>query len=251
MGLFDLFMDKEKAEEKKLRKLKKTLTHMYVQAAERQYAADQLWEKGTPEAIEVLLCRYQETNPNHTTDAEEKEYVFQLLVDLGRKGDVDVVQAVTDHLKRITENINWPLKVLMTLVDPERMVDVLVELLEASKTGYERNPEKKRELMLRAADFKDRRLAEQVARFLADDNETIRFLAVDALMAQEEEDFAREPLADCLAVEESLRIQQKIAELFADRPEWLVDEDRREEVEANLPQGYGIHKQGYIYKKRS
>ena len=251
MGLFDLFVDKEKAEQKRLKKLKKTLTHMYVQAAERQYAVEQLREMSSPEATEVLLSRFQEVNPNHTTDAEEKEYVFQVLVDLGRRNDFDVKQVVVDHLKTIEENINWPLKVLMALASKEEMIDVVVELLAASKVGYQRNPEKKRELMLRAADFKSTSLAEELKRFVIDDNETIRFLAVDALMAQEEDEVAREPLTEAFALEESLRIQQKLAEIFADRPEWKIGEEQREEVQANLPAGYGLHKEGHIYRQRS
>jgi hypothetical protein len=251
MGLFDLFVDKEKAEQKRLRKLKKTLTHMYVQAAERQYAVEQLRELSTAEATAVLLARFQETNPNHTTDADEKEYVFQVLVDLGRRGEVDVVQVVVDHLKAIEENINWPLKVLIELVSPEKMVEVVIELLSEAKLGYQRNPEKKRELMLRAGDFKDRALAEALTRFLGDDNETIRFLAVDALMAQEEEDIAKEPMIECLCVEDSLRTQQKLAEIFAERPQWRIPEERKEEVEANLPKGFGVHRERHVYRKRN
>lgn len=251
MGLFDLFVDKEKSEQKRLKKLKKTLTHMYVQAAERQYAVEQLRELNSPEATAILLSRFQEVNPNHTTDAEEKEYIFQVLVDLGRRNDFSVRDVVVEHLKTIEENINWPLKVLMSLVSQEEMIEVVVELLAASKVDYQRNPEKKRELMLRAADYKSTSLAEQVRRFVIDDNETIRFLAVDALMAQEEEEIAREPLIEAFALEESLRIQQKLAEIFAERPEWKIPEDQREEVQANMPAGYGIHKDGHIYRQRS
>ncbi len=250
MGFLDFLFDKEKAHEKRLKKLKKTLTHMYVQAAERQYAVETLREMNTPESIKILLTRFQETNPNHTTDADEKQYVYSVLVDLGRRGDTDVIGVVTEYLKTIDENINWPLKVLTDLVSYEQMVELIIELLEDLNVYYQRSPEKKRELMLRAAEFQDPKLAEQVARFLEDDNETIRFLAVDALMAQEEDELAEEPLRARLREEDSIRTLQKLAEIFVDKPGWKIPDEEREDIDELLPDGFGVHKSGHIYRKK-
>ncbi len=251
MGFLDFLFDKEKAEQRRIKKLKKTLTNMYTQPSERQYAIQQLREIGTPEAIQALLARFEDTGPNHTTDADEKEYVYSVLVDLGRRGDTDVVEIVEDHLKEIEENINWPLKVVSDLISYEDMADFVTELLAASDIGYRINPEKKQELMLRAAEFEDRQLCEQLVRFLEDDNETIRFLAVDAVMAQDEDDLVEEPLCERLRIEDSIRVVQKITEIFADHPGWKIPEEAREDVEVGLPDGYGIHKKGHIYRKRS
>ncbi len=250
MGFLDFLFDKEKALERRIKKLKKTLTNMYVQAAERQYAIEQLREIGTPEAIRALLARLEDTGPNHTTDADEKQYVYSVLVDLGRRGETDVVRVLTEYLKEVDENINWPLKALTDLVSYEDMVDLVTELLEDADIRYRRNPEKKRELMLRAAEFQDPKLAEQVVRFLEDDNETIRFLAVDAIMAQDEDEIAEEPLRERLRLEDSLRIVQKITDIFVDHPGWTIPKDEREEVELGLPDGFGVHKKGHIYRKR-
>ena len=250
MGFLDFLFDKEKARERRIKKLRKTLTNMYVQAAERQYAIEQLREIGTPEAIRALLARFEDTGPNHTTDADEKQFVYSVLVDLGRRGDADVVGVLTQYLKEVEENINWTLKALTDLVSYEEMAALITELLADADIGYRRNPEKKRELMLRAAEFQDRELAEQLVRFLEDDNETIRFLAVDAVMAQEEDDLAEEPLCERLRVEESLRVVQKITDIFVDNPGWTIPEEAREDVEVGLPEGFGVHKKGHIYRKR-
>lgn len=251
MGFFDFLFDKEKAQERRLNKLKKTLKNMYVQPAERTYTIETLRELNSEAAVDVLLARFEETAPNHTTDAEEKEHVYSVLVDLGRRGDADVVGTIKNYLKRVDENINWPLRVLSDLLSYEQMVDLVTELLEACNTDYQRSPEKKRELMLRATEFKNKELAKQIARFLEDANDTIRFLAVDALMAQEEEEIAREPLTELLRWEDSVRTRQKLAELFAERKEWIIPEEDREETAENLPQGFGLHKDGYIYRQRS
>lgn len=250
MGFLDFLFDKETKEKRRIEKLEKKLTHMYVQDAERQYALDELRRIGTPEAIRAILSRFEETSHNHTTDAEEKDQVYSVLVDLGRRGETDVVGVITDYVKENEENINWPLKVLTDLLTYDEMVEVLVELLEDQDIGYRRSPDKKQELMLRAAEFEDRRLAEQLVRFLEDDNETIRFLAVDALMAQNEDDLAEEPLCERLLLEDSLRIVQKITDIFVDNPGWTIPDDDQEEVDELLPEGFGVHKKGHIYRKR-
>lgn len=250
MGFLDFLFDKEKAQERKITKLKKTVSHMYVQPGERSYAVEQLREIGNEDAVLALLSRFEQTSPNHTTDADEKEFVYEVLVDLGRRGEVDVAGTITAYLKRVEEKINWPLKVLTDLLSLDDMINVVVELLEDMHIDYVRNPEKKQELMLRAAEFSDRRLAEQTARFVEDDYETIRFLAIDALLAQNEDDIARPALAARFGEEDSLRILQKLAEAFAERPEWTIEEDQHETVGAALPKGFSLDGEGRVVAKR-
>lgn len=250
MGFLDFLFDKEKAKQRRIQKLQKKVTHMYVQASERNYAIEELRKIEDPQAIRALLARFEETAPNHTADAEEKQYVYSVLVDLGRRGDRDVVGVITDYLKNAEENINWPMKVLTDLVSYDEMVELITELLASCGIDYQRNTEKKKELMLRAAEFQDRRLAEEIVRFLEDSDETIRFLAVDALMAQDEDEIAEEPLRKRLGTEESLRILQKLTEIFVDNPGWTIPDSEREDVEVGLPDGFGVHKKGHIYRKR-
>ena len=170
---------------------------------------------------------------------------------MNKRPDLDVAAIVTDELRRSDEKVNWPLKVLSDILDRDEMVDLLVDLLEDCDTGYQRNPEKKQELILRAMDLKDRRLAEQVVRFLEDDNETIRFLAVDAALKEGYDDIVIEPLSRRLAEEDSLSIVQKLTEAFVERPEWKIPEELREDVEAALPDEYAVHKEGHVYRRRS
>jgi hypothetical protein len=123
-------------------------------------------------------------------------------------------------------------------------------LLSDCTTEYVQNPEKKQELILRAQEVKSRELAEGLVRFLDDMNETIRFLAVDALLAQEQEDLTVGPLAERLLEEDSLRVTQKIVEAFADHPDWKLPEENRERIAEFIPDEYGVHKEGHIYKHR-
>ncbi len=250
MGFFDFLFNKgtnkEQGGDRKIAKLRKSLTHMYVQAHERQYALQQLRNIGTPEAVEAILARFEENAPNTTVDAEEKEMTYALLVEMATGGQLNVAEIVKEHLRKAEEKINWPMRVLSDLLSLDEMTQVVEELLASCTTAYQRNPEKKQELILRATEFKSDELARQVVRFLGDDNETIRFLAVDAALAQQRDAMVEEPLRARLTEEDSGRILTKLAEAFAERPEWKIPEDEKEAVAGALPAGFSVGKDGVI-----
>ena len=70
MGFLDFLFSKEKAQERQLEKIRKTLTNMWVQSPERIYAAEQLRNIGTDEALIILMERFKHTNKNTTVDNE-------------------------------------------------------------------------------------------------------------------------------------------------------------------------------------
>ncbi len=251
MGFLDFLFDKEKAEQRKVRKLRKTLTNMYVQPPERKYAIQQLRDIGTPAAVEALLARFEDNAPNTTVDADEKTYVYESLADMAADPELDVRGIIIKYLHRREEKINWPMKVLTDLLDYGEMVDLVRELLEECGSSYQRNPEKKQELVLRSAELKDEALTRELLRFLDDLNETIRFLTVEALLKHGYDEIIEEPLRERLSEEDSIRIIKKIAEAFAEHKDWKVPEDEREDVEHMLPEEYGLHKDGYIYQRRA
>jgi HEAT repeat protein len=250
MGLLDFLFDSEKAEQRQLQKHEETLTNMYVQESERKFAIESLADMESPEAVEVLLKRFTETCHNSTVDIDEKEYTYDVLVQMGRNADVDVVGLVVEYLRTAHEKVNWPLKVLKDLLSYEEMTEVVKELLDTCEEGYKEHPEKKQELMLQAAELKDEELAEKLVDYLDDSNETIRFLAVDAVAHQEQDEFIEEPLRERLLEENSLRVVKKIAELFSDNSDWTIPDDQQADVEKAIPDEYGIHKHGHIYKRR-
>lgn len=249
MGLMDFF-DKDKKEERRYARLAKQITEMYGQASERAYVIEQLREMQTPEAIRVLLLRFGESSQNTTVDIDEKERVYDILVELGRDPRVDVVGIIRNHLIKTDERVNWPMKVLSDLLEYDEFVDFLRSLLAECTTEYKQNPEKKQELILRAQELKSPELARELVRFLSDMNETIRFLAVDACLAQDADDIVRQPLIDQLVREESLRVMRKIADALAARPNWKIPPEQREEVAEVLPSELGIHDQGHVYRRR-
>lgn len=249
MGLLDFFFESDP-----LKKHKETLTNMYVQESERKYAIQALHDlalgEAGSEAVEVLLCRFEETGHNTTVDVDEKEYVYDVLVEIGETSDLDVAGIITEHLAESEEKINWPLKALSDLLEYEEMIEVVKRLLDTCSGGYQQNPEKKQELMLQSAELRDPELAEKLVDFLDDPNEPIRFLAVDAVAHQEFDEIIEEPLRERLYEEDSIRIVNKITEVFAENRDWKIPEDEQAEVEKAIPEEYGIHKEGHIYQRR-
>ena len=116
-------------------------------------------------------------------------------------------------------------------------MELLLALLDEEIDEFK--PEKKRQILIRLADFKDQRIAERVPECLGNFDEGIRYAAVEALAAQEV-DSIRGDLAASLAdkEEESNRFRVRIAEVFH-RREWDLGE-HAEMVEQNPPVGFRI-----------
>jgi HEAT repeat protein len=251
MGFLDFLFDKEKAQDRRVRKLRKTLTNMYVQPPERKYAIQTLREVGTEDAVLALLARFEDNAPNTTVDADEKNYVYETLVGMSADPDLDVRGIIVDYLRGREEKINWPMKVLTDLLDYEEMIGLVRELLESCGADYQRNPEKKQELILRSAELRDEELTRELLRFVDDLNETIRFLTVEALLKHGFDEIIEEPLRERLREEDSIRISRKLAEAFAEHKDWKVPDPERDDVEHMLPDEFALHKEGYIYQRRA
>ena len=250
MGLLDFLFDKDKSAERKLQKHEQKLTNMYVQAPERQWVVQELAQIGTTEAAAILLKRFIENNPNTTLDIEEKELVYDTLVRMSRNENADVVGEVKRFVLESDVKINWPLKVLSDILPASDYVTFLVEVLKTCDTSYQRTFEKKQELMLQAMDHKSPELAEQIGRFLDDNDETIRFLAFDAAFIQDDYDRFNEAFFARYLDEDSGRIMEKIIKALPEHRDLLVPEELAEAVDASLPDGLGLHKNGYVYRRR-
>ncbi len=257
MGLFDLF-NKEKSHERKLKKYEKRVTNMFVQAQDRQFTFQDLAQMGSTEAAWILMQRFNENNPNTTLDIEEKQLVFDHLVRMARDSEADVigqakryVLSVEDaQLEMKTFKINWPMKILERLLPADQYIAFIVEVLKGCDTEYQRSVDRKQELLLRSTELKDPALGHQIARFVKDDNETIRFLAFDAALKQDGDEILSEAVFSQVVDEESNRITQKFIDEIAGRRDFTVPEDLHEQVEQWLPTGLGLHKEGHIYKRR-
>ncbi len=233
--MFGLFG--KKSASSPLRKHAERAANKRAQALDRWEAIQALAAAGTAEAVEALLVRFTFYVDPTITDQEEKDAAFEGVL---RAGDA-ALEPVTAFLRK-AESISWPLKILDQLASAEAVTGKLLDMLSEMDTEYERDPQRKIQVLSALEERVDSRIVEAVMRFLGDANETVRFTAVGALLAQSEARQAREAIVECLCNEESLRIRNRILQGFIERG-WDFA-DRVDEVRPKLPPGYALDKKG-------
>jgi hypothetical protein len=234
MALFGLF---GKSEADLLKKHAERATNRRAQAVDRWEAIQALIKLRTPEAIAGLLPRFTFYVDPSITDQEEKDVAFDGIVAAGEAA----VAPLTTFLQR-AESISWPLKMLDRVALPEAVIATLLALLAVMDVEYERDPQRKIQILAVLEERRDPRIAESVVRFLKDANETARFHAVGALLAQAEAAEHRAALVDQLLAEASVRVRNRILDGFAALG-WEIGE-KVDAVRARLPAGYRLDGKG-------
>jgi hypothetical protein len=235
MALFGLFGKKSDAE--LVRKQGERATNRRAQAVGRWVAIQTLLRIGSPEAVEALLPRFGFYVDPSITDQEEKDAVFDGIVQLGAAAVTPVVAFL-----RKAESASWSIKILDRITTPEAVAGKLIELLAEMDTEYERDPQRKVQMLAVLEERQDPRIAACVARFLEDANETVRFHAAGAVLAQAEAGEHREALLRCFCAEDSVRVRNRILDGFVAR-EWDVGASA-DAVRGRLPGGYTLDSRG-------
>jgi len=237
MGIFDVF------------KGGGGLTKHVARVANRRAQRHERWESiqvlagdGSDEALRALLTRFTVRVDPSITDGEEKNEAFQGIVQHGEAA----LGPVRDFLDS-SETLAWPLKILREIQSEEEVNTILLELLSKMDTEYERDPQKKIDVIASFEERKDPRVADVVTRFLEDMNETARFHAAGAILAQDDADAALEPMTKAFLVEESVRVRMRMLDGYIERGWKLADV--KEEASKKMPTGYSLGKKGEVRKK--
>lgn len=241
MGLLDLFSKKSGGGA--LRKHASRVANKRAQAPDRWDSIRALGQMQSADAVEALLARFTFSVDPSITDQEEKEAAFEMVVGAGEAA----VEPVRRFMMEV-DSIAWPLKCLDRVLPPEEVTGALLELLTGMDTEYERDPQKKVQTLAALEERRDPRIVEGARRFLDDMNETVRFHAVGALLAQggDEEEAVRSALIDTFVGEESTRVRARILDGFVEHG-WSV-EGRVDEVREKLPAGYALTAKGEVKK---
>jgi hypothetical protein len=229
MGFFDFLFGGDAGQAK--RHIKR-LSNLNAQKEERAASAHWLAENGTEEAILGMLKRFEMTYEHRMKDTEEKELVYNLLLGMGAR----VAQPVRQWV-RTNQNFAIPLRLIDHFEGKEAVVEVLLEML-----GREVDPfktEKKRQILIRLAEYRDPRIIERVPACLEDFDGEIRYAAAETLIAQETDE-VRESLAAALSnrQEESNRLRVRIATAFQQR-NWSLAE-HTDAIAENPPVGWMV-----------
>ncbi len=235
MGLLDIFSKERSRDRNAGRAINK-----FLQSPDRMKALMTLASDGSPEALYALLRRFGMMYDKTIDDEQEKEWVFETLVS---KGGV-VLEPLKKYLLA-ADSISWPLRLLDKIVaTKDEVIDVVALVMARHEPGYERDPTKKIQLLNHLAGIKNPRVPALVSPYLADMDEGVRYAAVEALLRQEDEAAAREPLLDLFTSdkEESKRLRIRVADGFAQFG-WPLG-DRRAAVEKHLPETFQVEARG-------
>jgi HEAT repeat protein len=242
MGIFDIFGG---SSPEKALKLKPKVTQKYGDPASRQKAIQQLGEMKYPEAVSVLLARFTITVEPLTTDADEKEHVFNLIKGFGK----DAVTPLQEFLRKSDQAASWALRLLGELLSEAEVIGVCVDTLSHLSNHYTRDPEKKVVLLHAVTDKADPRIAPAVLPFLEDMSDDVKIAALKALAPMKHEP-AREPILQLLTAEDTARRVQTSA-LGALHTSGFGVQGYQDKVQALLVEPYVLDKQGIVVKRQA
>lgn len=241
MGIFD-FLGGGTGPEKAL-KLKSKVTQKYGDPTTRQKALQQLGEMKFPEAVSVLLHRYNITVEPLTTDADEKEHVFELVKSFGQ----DAVGPVTEFLRKNEAATSWALRLLEALLPEAEVTTIVVETLTSLSGKYLRNHEKLVVLLHYVTGKQDPRIAAAVLPHLEDMADDVKLATLKALGPLKYEP-AREPILKLLSNKEIARRVQTAA-LGALQESGFSVQGYREQVEASMTEPYFLDGNGLVQRR--
>ena len=229
MGLLDFFSG---GAEGQLKRHSKRATNLNAQAEDREASLQWLAQEGSEQAILGLLGRYSVTYEHQMKDLNEKQLVFELLEEMGSKvcGPIKIWSKTAMQFAR-------PLQLVDRFEGEEATVTLLLDLLAQENDPFK--PEKKRQILIKLAEYTDDRIVPGIDDCLRDFDEGIRYAAVEALLSQSDEGI-QASLAQCIAddKEESNRLRVRIAEAFHQRG-WGLGE-QAEAVAARPPHGWTV-----------
>lgn len=244
MGLLD-FLSKDGREKRNLEKNISRVVNKYAQSPDRYKAFQTLLEDGSPEAIFGLMRRFGMMYDKSIDDEQEKEWVFDALVEKGAA----IIPQIERYLQA-AESISWPLRLLDKVASPETELEVVRKTLARHEPGYERDPTKKIQLVNHLADCKVPGAAALAVPYLADMDEGVRYAAAETLIRLADEAIAGGPLGAHFGSvgEESLRVRLQIAEGFVQHG-WYVAAVYRPAFDKKLPDSFSIDRDGRLKKK--
>lgn len=248
MGFLDkLFGSKDESGAAKgpssaLLRLQKKAANKYGQPQDRQHALKALADEGTEEAVTILLKRFTFRIEQSIGDEEEKHLVCD---DLIRLGPISV-PPILEFLE--TENsAYWPIKALREIVGDEKTVDHLLAIIDRAEAIFDRDIQRKVELVSNLREFHQERVRDLLMEFLKDENEELRVQAVEGLLDLGHEDVADVMVDRLTDEEETQRVKTAILNLLIDK-KWKVKQ-RKDEIRKIIPQSFWIDDTGVIRRR--
>jgi hypothetical protein len=170
------------------------------------------------EAIPQLLARFEYSLEHGINDTREKELALQGIARFSE----EAVPFLKTWLQQ-TQRIAWPIKVLKELGQDSVVVECLKSALNFKDVAFDQGAvDKNYDILCYLREYAIPDSVDQIAHFLKDPDERVRFAAAELLIAQKL-DATREHLAPFLKDEsaENRRVRQAVIEAYVERG-WKV-----------------------------
>jgi HEAT repeat protein len=243
MGFMDFFGGGTPAQ--KAQKMKSKVTQKYGDAATRQGAIQSLGKLKSPDTVSVLMQRFTFAVDPQTTDADEKNTVFEYICEL----EEAAVPPVVEFLTRNDAASSWSLKILEEILPEVEVLGIVTTELKRLGVEYTRDPEKKEVLLHFLQGRTDERIGPVAQPFLHDMSDDVKMAALKTVASVKYEP-AREDILTLLTTEDTAkRVQTACITTLVDAG--LPVQGFREKVEAKLSDGFFVDKSGVVKKRGS
>ena len=221
MGLLSKYRDfQDNRKHKRIEKAKKLVINAKAIREDRMAALSFLAEavEDCQAAVQALLPRFNYSLEHGINDSREKELAFKGIVRFGG----DALPLVVDWLKQTTR-IAWPIKVVKEVGDDKTVVECLKSVLNFNDVSFDQAAvDKNYDILCYLRDYPLQGFYKDIAHFLNDVDERVRFAAAEALIAQKDADVRThlEPFFQDLS-SENRRLRSAVIQLYVEQG-WAV-----------------------------
>lgn len=171
-------------------------------------------------AIPALLQRFEYSLEHGINDTREKESCMEGIIAYGQ----DALPLVREHLLT-TSRIAWPIKVLKTLGDESQVIAILKSALNTGDIAFDQaKVDKNYDILCYLVEYQLPGFAPQLAHFLQDHDERVRFAAAEVLIEQQDPEvpaLLEHFISD--KTSENIRIRQSVINAFLEKGWKLKD----------------------------
>lgn len=215
MGLFEKWSEFWAGrKQRRVEKYQRAVRNAKAMKEDRQAAIDFFAEFEDLEvAVKSLLCRFDYSLEHGINDTREKEAAMEGIVNKGKSA----LPYVLEHL-RTTSRIAWPVKIIKELGTEQEVIEALESALNFGEVAFDQaQVEKNYDVLCYLREYPLGERAKKLSHFLKDNDERVRFAAVETLLEQKNESLKPDVevfLAD--GSSENTRIRQSVASAYAE-----------------------------------
>lgn len=250
MGIFDRIFKKDNEDggatgpkvSPQVLRLKKKVEKKFGQAQDRQAAITALADIGTEDAVDAMLQRFTFRIEQTIGDEEEKHMVSDALVRLGPVS----IKPILKFLE-YENSPYWPIKALHAILGTESTVTHLLEIIDGLEAIFDRDVERKVQLVSNLREFDDPRVRERLLAFATDENEELRVHAVEGLADLGGDDAGDLMVERLMDEDETQRVKTAVLNLLIDK-KWKVKQ-HKEDIRKIIPGVFWIDDVGVIHHR--